>query len=571
MELVYLWVEDYKNIKKQGFNFSPRFECEFKDEYETDENGKEKLKDNCELIIKPKEHIENFFGENINVTAIVGENGSGKSTICNSLIASQSGIIRVYSLGEEFYYFESKVRANYPSYFEKLDLEEIEKVKFSYDFFAQEFINDAYSHNYADFTFSVHDIFYDIFNPSYESIDLVKYKSMIGKVIYQYGKDVATLSEFKYERILFTLRLYNYFDIEKRERLNETIKISTSFSDINFEDIFKELPICKKFLSYIIYLINEEKILDGEPDWLSSFESFDDMLSTPQRYLDLTSDKEIKFLIENHTEYCEFLNFFKSGYEPIMESILLSDELLFSRNFYPLLELKYYDESGKLYDKLSHGERQIHSSMLLLYDKIINSDKNNFEIILDEIETSLHPKWQKTLILELIKLCKKISHKKIHIIIASHSPFILSDLPKENVIFLENGIQKHPFKENKQTFGANIHTLLSHGFFMKDGLMGEFAKEKIQLIIKEHEKIIEKDLTKEENRLLREEAKIKYENENKKNFWNIQSIIGDDYLKQVIKNHLVEIEKILYKDMYLDNEIERMKEKLKKLEALKNA
>jgi hypothetical protein len=29
MELVYLWVEEYKNIKNQGFNFSPRFECEF--------------------------------------------------------------------------------------------------------------------------------------------------------------------------------------------------------------------------------------------------------------------------------------------------------------------------------------------------------------------------------------------------------------------------------------------------------------------------------------------------------------------------------------------------------------
>ncbi|MDZ7818513.1 MAG: hypothetical protein U5K55_07810 [Aliarcobacter sp.] len=33
-------------------------------------------------------------------------------------------------------------------------------------------------------------------------------------------------------------------------------------------------------------------------------------------------------------------------------------------------------------------------------------------------------------------------------------------------------------------FGANIHTLLSHGFFMKDGLMGEFAKGKIDLAIK---------------------------------------------------------------------------------------
>jgi len=25
MELVYLWVEEYKNIHRQGFNFSPKF------------------------------------------------------------------------------------------------------------------------------------------------------------------------------------------------------------------------------------------------------------------------------------------------------------------------------------------------------------------------------------------------------------------------------------------------------------------------------------------------------------------------------------------------------------------
>ena len=47
MELVYLWVEEYKNIKNQEFNFSPRFGCEFFPEYEEDTNGKKKLKDNC--------------------------------------------------------------------------------------------------------------------------------------------------------------------------------------------------------------------------------------------------------------------------------------------------------------------------------------------------------------------------------------------------------------------------------------------------------------------------------------------------------------------------------------------
>lgn len=34
MELVYLWIEDYKNIQKQGFNFSPNFHVEFTPVYE---------------------------------------------------------------------------------------------------------------------------------------------------------------------------------------------------------------------------------------------------------------------------------------------------------------------------------------------------------------------------------------------------------------------------------------------------------------------------------------------------------------------------------------------------------
>ena len=76
MELVYLWVEDYKNIQKQGFNFSPRFRCEFKDEYDN-----EMLKDNCELIINENKDYVSIFPDNINVNAIVGKNGSGKTSL----------------------------------------------------------------------------------------------------------------------------------------------------------------------------------------------------------------------------------------------------------------------------------------------------------------------------------------------------------------------------------------------------------------------------------------------------------------------------------------------------------
>jgi protein associated with RNAse G/E len=60
---------------------------------------------------------------------------------------------------------------------------------------------------------------------------------------------------------------------------------------------------------------------------------------------------------------------------------------------------------------------------------------------------------------------------------------LISDLPRENIIFLEDGKKVDALSDKKQTFGANIHTLLSDSFFMNDGLMGEFAKERINKII----------------------------------------------------------------------------------------
>jgi hypothetical protein len=156
--------------------------------------------------------------------------------------------------------------------------------------------------------------------------------------------------------------------------------------------------------------------------------------------------------------------------------------------------------------------------------------------------------------------------KNLHIIFSSHSPFLLSDIPKENVIFLEKdeitgNCKNVSDKTNIDTFGANIHTLLSHGFFMKDGLMGEFAKSKINEIIEFHNR------TKADN-MDKKALVSEYENQ-KIQFWHIQNIVGDDYLKQVIKNHLIEIEKILLgKDEAKQQEIMRLRAEADRLDRL---
>lgn len=81
MELVYLWVDGYKNIQKQGFNFSPNFDVMFTPVYEN-----EKLSDKSELKITPKENpLKDFFGEKIFINAIIGKNGSGKTSLLTLL------------------------------------------------------------------------------------------------------------------------------------------------------------------------------------------------------------------------------------------------------------------------------------------------------------------------------------------------------------------------------------------------------------------------------------------------------------------------------------------------------
>ena len=70
MELIFIWIDDYHNIKNQGFSFSSEHEITFDKQANT-----LNVADNLS-------HIPGFFGETItNITAIVGKNGTGKSSL----------------------------------------------------------------------------------------------------------------------------------------------------------------------------------------------------------------------------------------------------------------------------------------------------------------------------------------------------------------------------------------------------------------------------------------------------------------------------------------------------------
>ena len=148
---------------------------------------------------------------------------------------------------------------------------------------------------------------------------------------------------------------------------------------------------------------------------------------------------------------------------------------------------------------LSSGEQHlVHTMQSVLYHILnVNSVHNAtskktkykyINIVFDEIELYFHPEYQRRFVFELLERLDSLKKggnidniKGINILFCTHSPFILSDIPKENVLFLGDEMD---FK----TFGANITTSLASSFFM-EYLIGEFAKTKITNIIEKLNKI----------------------------------------------------------------------------------
>lgn len=74
-------------------------------------------------------------------------------------------------------------------------------------------------------------------------------------------------------------------------------------------------------------------------------------------------------------------------------------------------------------------------------------------LIIDEVEASLHPKAQRRLVRFLLWLCR---HKRIQIILSTHSPYILEELPEEARVLLLPG--KH---STNIVYGASADFALS--------------------------------------------------------------------------------------------------------------
>ena len=582
MELVYLWVEDYKNIKKQGFNFSPSFKCDF---------------DGENLTIDENEDYASIFPKNINITAIVGENGSGKSSISEVLAtfsfqeysSSHKKDFLVFFNGKKFLFKQGFTGAEVSFNIKKNTSFEYAKQNKSKTIDIIYFSNDVASiFNNPDFAYKLQnyhhiDAYYEEnknlmtnnkYNTNREKLNRLEvFNKRLQNILLKDEKILTHISDrfifdsYKRELHLYEIGAYivsnkNFMDLVGVDKLTG----NTIFSDsIDLEERFIKLLILFRLSNYFFDNESEEivKIIKDEFNHIdfnieNCMNIFDEISKFDKKEGIYTRDNT-KNILETF-EYLKNEIWIEKENKKITDDFKSSNELL-NLLFQEVNRTNFFNSKDLTYNyfSLSSGEREYISIFVALIHHSLRISENNsgsdneFILIFDEAEIGLHPNWQKRLIKDIVNFVNKYINKKFQIIFNSHSPFILSDLPKENVIFLKNGKQIEAL-DKKQTFGANIHTLLSDSFFMSDGLMGEFAKGKIEEIKKFYDE--NKDL--ENDDVIFDIKKSDFESK-KERFRYITSIIGEPFLQTIIKNYLDELDILFYgKKEFLNHEIKRL-------------
>ena len=528
MELLFIYiVNDNRNIKNCSYNFSSEYIFSY------DEPSK------TFSMERRKGLPAHWFGNNIlNITAIVGKNGTGKTNLLDCIIKSLCGGGGAWGI----FRYKDKLYTNVPAILKDIkftfEVEQFNRWGSPLNPEFKEHIDDTFVTYYStaiDRSLSNRNSHYHKFSDISNSYIL---RQPINKLTE--SPDYARMSDIDIMQTndMFSLLLFFIYSHEQKQTIFDLIKLPNYFelkllyfSDqepphLTYQALTQNLPD-KGFKARIRRFILTQIFLSRHqiPEFWDEKTNFEDIvlfLNRGENYranifnvLDQLYDNgDIKY---NEPQ----LTGLKKGYHELNFSIrieAISQAFLNALYcYYNFISVPYASFGTMEYSisnpqvvinfGISSGERALYTLIARLMGVIfktqgeihhaainkINHD-NRFNgktiiILLDEPDLQLHPEWQQKFIRIILNLLHVFfSRINFQIILTTHSPILLSDIPKTNVIFIDknsdgasqvcNGIR---FKE---TFAANIHTLYNDSFFLNGVPIGEFAKQKIESIHK---------------------------------------------------------------------------------------
>lgn len=543
--ICYIYIYDYKCLK----DIEITLDCHYKYKYENDKR--------ILTITKNNDFPSDFWGKNIySLTGIVGNNGTGKSTVMSFLLDfivngspcdSVNGII-LYENNGELYYYGNVIAV----YFENKKLnrsktsiglrDSLWKIPcFYYSGHFSPYINSDSRNSSLSGSYMASDnmLLVADYEKEYNedsmhmNWSLIQYlRSFVAQNDYRICMMLANnelsriIKEFAWPHyVLIVVNQSGATAIDNAIRTENLIRerYGQEKNDVKrplFKPIVEDITSFDYFLSLLIYnnLIN---IIYDRWGWQNGFDIVDDWqnIIKPgnniiEQFLSFINgiDDEGKkgtllslyHMLKKITELTKYKRGIISNGFLYIDCLKDSDDLIklggevLKTEFY--LTSKFFDFSyAQSLDSatiLSSGEQELLNLFSRIYDVIVLKPNkfSNLEppylLFLDEAEIGFHPDWQRRylkLVIDFLDAIKVIFPKlyDFQIIISTHSPILLSDIPKccTNYLKKVNGTTtKMNSEEIGETFAANVFDLYRMSFFMHDGLVGEFARKKIHTL-----------------------------------------------------------------------------------------
>ncbi|OJD48995.1 AAA family ATPase [Bacillus sp. L27] len=518
MEIIYLYIHSYKHLQQIELNFSPLYKLSLLE------------KGNVQVI--ENSHVPaHFFSHSINsIHGIVGKNGLGKSTIFEILSGSftnKASFFIVMKRGKNFFIskknYQHKIQLqNHLN--KKLQQKIIPIINTNSYKVQREKVKTQTTYLHPNLSITNFSTKLNINYDNVYSIDLLSTNlSKLSPTIFrnEVNIDLILSNMLKHSlnaQINFTIE----FDKEKfmqrypgaRVLIEEWLpKVPLNLSEkLHFYVLIDELETSSKVVDTKLI----EEIHAYEP-FLPSRIIHEKFGYNPDRVIFSKFIKSIEK--ENKKQLQKYTKNFNAKH-----TLKLPKEIGgFLHNLRILLERLKHLKVPFTYEisNLSQGETSLYHFIVLLNGTLRFLERSRTKssiLLIDEIEAFLHPEWCRNLIDIIIGFIKRYNIQDVQVILSTHSPYILSDLPRECITKLHknsinNSIQV--FHDEKETFAANINDLLIDAFFM-EGTIGEFAKKKINDVL---------NTIKSSDLLMVDHSTIQF----------VISIIGDPIIRKILQ------------------------------------
>ena len=505
----YLYIKNFRNLSLQQMSFT--HEYTFNPEISK-----------IEVDVKEYFDTKGFYGKNIrSMSCIVGKNGAGKTSIIEFLGKYFPRIVAKY---------DQKI--NWPDIFIELKLQENMEFLAIFEYGEQHY----YISNINNIITTENVINY------YDVRGLLSGNGERSKVYFFSNKvDLRSISNLSQDAV----ENENIFSQMEYTRIND-IREMFFMRNANISRI--NLMRCYIF-SYIKYCLMKRKDDFNTLEWEGIHLA---------NHLDEDEKGNWNTMLMGRTEGDKIRDFFYDT-EAVCFNLSSGQEA----KFIFLAELFWCMAGGERFlnefgTYLKENREQID------VDRCIQKGETAI-LYIDEGDLYYHPEWQRQFVQSICEILQERTEKcQLQVVIATNSPYILSDFFKQDIVYILN---EQVILPDTETFAQNIHTLLSEPFFMSSTL-GSIAYEKIVGLINIlGKKINYPDMQFEHD--IKKLFKINKDDIDIRGYLNkFSECIGEDLYQIQIRRMLSEIyaENDIDNPEIIKNEIERLQKRLDEIE-----